>query len=156
MHFISLWWCISFDFISEFLFNTFLLQQFTFNASFQPCDNDSFEDSDEDSSAFGDRAARGGRGLSRSLGRSRNEGATKGNRGVSHEEFSLLQRRVDRMEHSIGSVVSKIDAILVKLEGLEKLKTSRKDPMTRLLDSVTEVTHDELRRLCMYVDDRLS
>ena len=31
------------------------------------------------------------------------------------------------MEHSIGSIVSKIDAVLIKLEGMEKSKPQRKD-----------------------------
>lgn len=59
--------------------------------------------------------------------------------GVSHEEFSVLQRRVDRMEHSIGSIVSKIDAVLVKLENMEHGRAKRRETMTRLLDSIAEV-----------------
>ena len=64
--------------------------------------------------------------------------------GVSHEEFSLLQRRVDRMEHSIGSVVSKIDAILVKLESMEQSRAKRRETMGRLLDSIAEVLKNGL------------
>ncbi|XP_045137075.1 polycystin-2-like isoform X3 [Portunus trituberculatus] len=57
---------------------------------------------------------------------------------VSFEEFSVLQRRVDRLEHSIGSIVSKIDAVLVKLDHMEKNKHKRKETMGKLLDTITE------------------
>lgn len=59
--------------------------------------------------------------------------------GVSYEEFTVLSRRVDRMEHSIGSIVSKIDAVLVKLEAMEKAKLKRRETMGKILDSITEV-----------------
>ncbi|KAJ6655408.1 hypothetical protein lerEdw1_005405 [Lerista edwardsae] len=58
--------------------------------------------------------------------------------GVSYEEFQVLVRRVDRMEHSIGSIVSKIDAVIVKLEAMERVKLKRRDVLGRLLDGVTE------------------
>ena len=45
--------------------------------------------------------------------------------GVPYEEYAVLARRVDRMEHSIGSIVSKIDAVLIKLDTMEKAKTRR-------------------------------
>lgn len=60
--------------------------------------------------------------------------------GVSYEEFTVLSRRVDRMEHSIGSIVSKIDAVLVKLEAMEKAKIKRRETMAKMLDSITEVS----------------
>lgn len=50
-----------------------------------------------------------------------------------------LVRRVDRMEHSIGSIVSKIDAVIVKLEAMERAKVKRRDVLGRLLDGVLEV-----------------
>lgn len=50
-----------------------------------------------------------------------------------------LVRRVDRMEHSIGSIVSKIDAVIVKLETMERAKIKRRDVLGRLLDGVMEV-----------------
>lgn len=53
--------------------------------------------------------------------------------------FPRLSRRVDRMEHSIGSIVSKIDAVLVKLEAMERAKVQRRETMNKLLDSITEV-----------------
>ena len=49
-----------------------------------------------------------------------------------------MQRRVDRLEHSIGSIVSKIDAVLVKLDSMEKNKSKRKDAMSKILDNITE------------------
>jgi polycystin 2 len=58
--------------------------------------------------------------------------------GVSMDEFQVLVRRVDRMEHSIGSIVSKIDAVLVKLEAMEKARKGRKESMTKILDSINE------------------
>ena len=45
------------------------------------------------------------------------------------------------MEHSIGSIVSKIDAVLVKLEAMEKAKLKRRETMAKLLDSIAEVCH---------------
>ncbi|KAK3592407.1 hypothetical protein CHS0354_004031 [Potamilus streckersoni] len=67
---------------------------------------------------------------------------------VSYEEFTVLSRRVDRMEHSIGSIVSKIDAVLVKLEAMEKAKLKRRETMGKILDSITESdgTSDEAKR----------
>jgi polycystin 2 len=64
------------------------------------------------------------------------------------EEFTLLQRRVDRMENSIGSIVNKIDAVLVKLEAMERAKARRRETMGKLLDSITESegTSDEAKR----------
>ncbi|XP_056424397.1 polycystin-2 isoform X2 [Hyla sarda] len=57
---------------------------------------------------------------------------------VSYEEFQVLVRRNDRMEHSIGSIVSKIDAVIVKLEAMERAKMKRREVLARLLDGVTE------------------
>ncbi|RXM99331.1 Polycystin-2 [Acipenser ruthenus] len=81
--------------------------------------DDSEEDDDEDSGHSSRR-----RGSSSS--------------GVSYEEFQVLVRRVDRMEHSIGSIVSKIDAVIVKLEAMERAKLKRRDVLGRLLDGVIE------------------
>ena len=46
------------------------------------------------------------------------------------------------MEHSIGSIVSKIDAVLVKLEAMEKAKLKRRETMAKLLDSIADVSDD--------------
>ncbi|XP_075545246.1 polycystin-2-like isoform X1 [Dermacentor variabilis] len=61
-----------------------------------------------------------------------------GDGGVSSDEFNILTRRVDRMEHSIGSIVSKIDAVLVKMEAMEKAKANRRDTMSKILDTISE------------------
>uniref|UniRef100_A0A1A7WAE6 Polycystin-2 n=3 Tax=Iconisemion striatum TaxID=60296 RepID=A0A1A7WAE6_9TELE len=87
--------------------------------SFPRTQEDSEEDDDEDSGHS-----------------SRRRGSSSG--GVSYEEFQVLVRRVDRMEHSIGSIVSKIDAVIVKLEGMERAKLKRRDVLGRLLDGVME------------------
>ena len=59
---------------------------------------------------------------------------------MAYGEFTQLSRRVDRMEHSIGSIVSKIDTVLVKLEGMEKAKLKRREAMTQLLDKQQQTT----------------
>uniref|UniRef100_A0A667ZLW5 Polycystin-2 n=1 Tax=Myripristis murdjan TaxID=586833 RepID=A0A667ZLW5_9TELE len=87
--------------------------------SFPRTQDDSEEDDDEDSGHS-----------------SRRRGSSSG--GVSYEEFQVLVRRVDRMEHSIGSIVSKIDAVIVKLEAMERAKLKRRDVLGRLLDGVME------------------
>jgi len=84
----------------------------------------SMRDSDDDDDDDVDMEGRRGRG--------------GGGGGVSFEEFTVLSRRVDRMEHSIGSIVSKIDAVLVKLEAMEKAKLKRRETMAKLLDSIAE------------------
>jgi len=65
----------------------------------------------------------------------------------------MLQRRVDRMEHSIGSIVSKIDAVLVKLEAMEQTKARRRETVGHLLDSIAEVYNNLLfaHSLTLYV-----
>ncbi|XP_037621018.1 polycystin-2 isoform X1 [Sebastes umbrosus] len=87
--------------------------------SFPHTQDESEEDDDEDSGHS-----------------SRRRGSSSG--GVSYEEFQVLVRRVDRMEHSIGSIVSKIDAVIVKLETMERAKLKRRDVLGRLLDGVME------------------
>ncbi|XP_067122241.1 polycystin-2-like [Centruroides vittatus] len=73
---------------------------------------------------------------------SRPASAVGGRSGVSLDDFHVLSRRVDRMEHSIGSIVSKIDAVLVKMESMESAKTKRRDNMNKILDTISE--HDGL------------
>lgn len=48
-----------------------------------------------------------------------------------------MTKRVDRMEGVIGSIVSKIDLVLIKLESMEKSKTKRKANMSKILDGFT-------------------
>ncbi|XP_015774864.1 PREDICTED: polycystin-2-like [Acropora digitifera] len=87
------------------------------------------DDSDDDRESTGGLSARAGSALAR---------PSAGGGGVSYEEFNVLSRRVDRMEHSIGSIVSKIDAVLVKLEAMEKAKLKRRETMAKLLDSIAD------------------
>ena len=44
------------------------------------------------------------------------------------------------MEHSIGSIVSKIDAVIVKLEAMERAKVKRRENMGKVLDTITDVS----------------
>uniref|UniRef100_A0A8C2HKT8 Polycystin-2 n=1 Tax=Cyprinus carpio TaxID=7962 RepID=A0A8C2HKT8_CYPCA len=60
-----------------------------------------------------------------------------------------LVRRVDRMEHSIGSIVSKIDAVIVKLEAMERAKMKRRDVLGRILDGVMEVIVSLYKYMCI-------
>nr|XP_033799607.1 polycystic kidney disease 2-like 1 protein [Geotrypetes seraphini] len=57
---------------------------------------------------------------------------------VSQEEFQTLVKRVQQLEHSIGGTVSKIDAVVIKLELLERNKLKRKDLMGKLLDNINK------------------
>lgn len=52
--------------------------------------------------------------------------------------FYRLGRRVDRMEKSIGSIVTKIDAVLAKLETMERGRNKRKATMSKILGTITE------------------
>lgn len=45
------------------------------------------------------------------------------------------------MEGSIGSIVSKIDMVLIKLEGMERAKLKRREAMTQLLDNIAGVSY---------------
>lgn len=63
----------------------------------------------------------------------------RGLNGVLYEEFIVLFRRVDRMEYLIGSIVFKIDVVLVKLEVMEKVKFKCREIMGKILDSIIEV-----------------
>jgi len=62
---------------------------------------------------------------------------------VSKADFQILSRRVDRMEHSVGSIVSKIDAVIVKLEAMERAKIKRRETMAKLLDNIKEDEKDD-------------
>lgn len=52
-----------------------------------------------------------------------------------------LTRRVDRMETSVGSIVNKIDAVLIKLEAMEKLKMRHQEEMTKIIDQINRVNN---------------
>ena len=38
-----------------------------------------------------------------------------GNDVVTNKEFDSLEKKVDKMEHSIGSIITKLDAVLVRI-----------------------------------------
>ena len=42
------------------------------------------------------------------------------------------------MERSVGSIVTKIDAVIVKLEGMEKNKAKKREAMTRILETMDD------------------
>lgn len=75
----------------------------------------------------------------------------EGGMGIRSEEFELLQRRVDRLENSIGSIVSKIDSVLVKLEAMERAKAKRRETIGKMIDNIaqSEGTSDEVKRVEM-------
>lgn len=56
----------------------------------------------------------------------------------SYFAHSLL-RRVLQLERSIGSIMSKTEAMVCKLEGLERSKLKKKEPMSKLLDNMSKV-----------------
>lgn len=47
---------------------------------------------------------------------------------VGHEEFELLSKRINRLERSVGNVVGKIDAIIVKLDASDRVRNRNKTP----------------------------
>lgn len=94
------------------------------------------------SSRKSSRMSRGGTGLDSDSGSGSDAESESGE--VEYEEFAVLNKRVDRLEHSIGSIVSKIDSVLLKLEAMDKAKIKRRETMNRLLDSISE--HTEQRQ----------
>merc|ERR1719361_3023095 len=79
----------------------------------------------------------------RSLGRP-SSAAVQAN--INHEEFGMLQKRVERMEGVIGNIVSKIDKVLIKLESMEKSKSKKKQNLGKLFDGLTEGGDDAEKR----------
>ncbi|XP_022247733.1 polycystin-2-like, partial [Limulus polyphemus] len=61
-----------------------------------------------------------------------------GGEGVALVEYNVLSQRVDRMEHSIGSIVSKVDAVLMKMNGMEQAKAKRRENVSKILDTISE------------------
>lgn len=60
--------------------------------------------------------------------------------GVLYEEYTHLCRRVERMEHAVGGIIGKIDAVLSKLANLEKAKIRRRDAISKILNYISEVS----------------
>ena len=40
---------------------------------------------------------------------------------VSNDEFTILSRRVDRLEHHVSKIASRIDSIVNKIESFDKV-----------------------------------
>ncbi|CAF1031844.1 unnamed protein product [Adineta ricciae] len=57
---------------------------------------------------------------------------------ITYDEFAILVRRIDRMEYSIGNIVSRIDGVLTKLETLEKGKMKRREALTKILNNIAD------------------
>ena len=57
-----------------------------------------------------------------------------------YEEYTHLCRRVERMEHAVGGIIGKIDAVLAKLADLEKAKIRRREVIAKILDYLNEVS----------------
>ncbi|XP_065832466.1 polycystin-2-like [Oscarella lobularis] len=65
------------------------------------------------------------------------------------EEYAILSRRVDRLEHALGSVVSKIDTVLAKLEMVKQTRRSMDDSQIsdRQGNALSDLHIRELQRL---------
>ncbi|XP_076368473.1 polycystin-2-like [Tachypleus tridentatus] len=61
-----------------------------------------------------------------------------GRGGVALEEYNALSQKVDRMEYSIGSIVSKVDAVLMKMNAMEQVKAKRQENISKILDTISE------------------
>ena len=61
---------------------------------------------------------------------------------LKREDFLELTQRVDNMELSIGSIVNKIDTVLMKLENMEKSKAKRREAMAKILEIVSRVSKE--------------
>ena len=64
----------------------------------------------------------------------KDQGEDQGNDGkVGSEEFTNLQKKVERLENSVGNIVNKIDAVLLKLEDMERAKSKRREAAGRMI-----------------------
>ncbi|KFM66211.1 Polycystin-2, partial [Stegodyphus mimosarum] len=57
---------------------------------------------------------------------------------VSQQDFNSLSERVDKMENSIGNIVSKIDAVLNKMAAMDRAKAKRRENMNKILSTISE------------------
>lgn len=53
---------------------------------------------------------------------------------VGSEEFTNLQKKVEKLENSVGNIINKIDAVLVKLEDMERAKSRRREAAGKMID----------------------
>lgn len=56
--------------------------------------------------------------------------------GVSLEDFGLTNKRVENLEMSIATIVSRIDSVLQKMEAMEKAKAARREALDKLLRAI--------------------
>ncbi|GBM98222.1 Polycystin-2 [Araneus ventricosus] len=59
-------------------------------------------------------------------------------RESSEYAVQSLSERVDKMENSIGNIVSKIDAVLNKMAAMDRAKTKRRENMNKILNTISE------------------
>lgn len=55
------------------------------------------------------------------------------------QEMTMLQRRVDRMEQSVSTVMQKLNSVLTQLDSIERTKKKRSQAMKRLVDNINQV-----------------
>ncbi|CAG5091366.1 Oidioi.mRNA.OKI2018_I69.PAR.g13008.t1.cds [Oikopleura dioica] len=55
---------------------------------------------------------------------------------VSNDEFTILSRRVDRLEHHVSKIASRIDSIVNKIESFDKLKTRESSARSDLFSNL--------------------
>ncbi|GFS77930.1 polycystin-2 [Nephila pilipes] len=58
--------------------------------------------------------------------------------GDTNYDIQSLSERVDKMENSIGNIVSKIDAVLNKMAAMDRAKTKRRENMNKILNTISE------------------
>ena len=55
---------------------------------------------------------------------------------MSLEDFGLTNKRVENLEMSIATIVSRIDSVLQKMEAMEKAKATRREALDKLLRAI--------------------
>lgn len=83
------------------------------------------------------------------VGSAKSSGTMDGRGNVSIEEFNILAKRAGKLETVINSIVTKIDAVLMKLEKLDMSKNKKKATVNKILGTIKEgdnVDDDEQRK----------
>ena len=57
---------------------------------------------------------------------------------VSGDEFNVLTRRVDRIEHHISKIASKIDSIVTKLDLMDRQKQRESEVRDNLFNQLAD------------------
>ncbi|CBY35856.1 unnamed protein product [Oikopleura dioica] len=55
---------------------------------------------------------------------------------VSNDEFTILSRRVDRLEHHVSKIASRIDSIVNKIETFDKQKSRESSARSDLFSNL--------------------